>query len=100
MNVDELKRIQDRVDDGHFPGYLDPENVVYEFASSNHLVIDGKSKMHCKKIGNNGELFCSLSLVGGKILETILFKPVRQDSTGIWVVRSYRIKKKLFKTPF
>ena len=100
LSMDELKRIQCDVDNGHFPGYLDPENVVYEFACSNHFIIKDKSKVHCKKISNNRELFCSLSLVGGKILETILFKPVRQDSTGIWVVKSYRIKKELFKIPF
>ena len=100
LSMDELKRTQCDVDNGHFPGHLDPKNVVYEFAYINHFIIKDKSKVHCKKISNNGELFCSLFLVGGKILKTILFKPVRQDSTGIWVVKSYKIKKELFKIPF
>ncbi|UZN23431.1 hypothetical protein GM182_06100 [bacterium 3DAC] len=92
INLDnaKLQAIQKSVDEGHQPGYLDKENVAYEFASQHKFHLADGAKVECKEKGE--DFICSVKLKDGKTLELWLTQPVKKGKAGIWVVKAYREK--------
>lgn len=92
INLDEAKTLQSEVDNGHRVGEMDPVQVAHEFLNRK-LNIPGDTKRKEIKAGE-GEKGYRLTPSDGRIVEVILFQPVRTDSTGIWVVKKYRFLNK------
>jgi hypothetical protein len=92
VNLDnaQLQEIQKTVDEGHQPGYLDRENVAYEFISQHNFQVISGAKVECKD--KDDDAICSVKLDNGKTLEMWLTQPVKKGKAGIWVVKAYREK--------
>ena len=93
INLDEAKTLQSEVDNGHRVGEMDPVQVAHEFLNEK-LNIREDINEHKEIKAGEGEKGYRLTPSDGRIVEVILFQPVRTDSTGIWVVKKYRFLNK------
>jgi len=92
INLDEAKALQSEVDNGHRVGEMDPVQVAYEFLTYKLNITEGIKERREIKV-ERGEKGYRIASSNGRIVEVILFQPVRTDSTGIWVVKKYRFIK-------
>lgn len=86
----EYQEIQNSVDNGHFPGQLDPEEVARDFALTT-LKITDFSKI-CDKIEKNvtGDRATIVFKKDGEpVMEMELNQPVKKGTAGIWAVASW-----------
>jgi len=93
INLDEAKTLQSEVDNGHRVGEIDPVQVAHEFLNRK-LNIPGDTKRKEIKAGEGEKGYRLTPSSDGRMVEVILFQPVRTDSTGIWVVKKYRFLNK------
>lgn len=85
MTYEDMKKLQDSVNNGHFPWRLDCKQVMAEFISAKGESIE------------NGELISFLEndekcngdfKVGENIYKIELFKPIDKSANGVWVVKT------------
>ena len=99
VGIGEVKSLQAQVDNGHLVGKLDPIQVSWEFLTREFLEMESSFKDKGKP--SSVELAEELpeakivrATFDDVIVELYLTQPVRQDTTGIWVVEKYRIIEK------
>lgn len=86
MSYAEIRDLQRMVDEGHFPWRLDYEQVIMAFVSGQGEDVEN-GKIIALAGGGQG---CSATyLVNGNTYIVELFKPVKNNDDGIWIVRSY-----------
>lgn len=65
-------------------GRLDPTQTILEYANSNNI---GNGEI--TELTGTGVLVNASYTTGGDTYLVELFKPIRQNKTGIWVVRVF-----------
>ena len=91
---DELKKLQDSVDNGHTPGYLNPQESAMDFIFQSLHITDQISHVDKEVSNNKKTVICTIQLKSGKLIQLFLDQPVKHDRTGIWYVEKYRFIKK------
>ncbi len=84
LSFDDMNALQSEVDNGHYPWRLDPAQTVREYAQSNRRG-DGE----VTDLTETGVWATASYTVGGRVYRVELIRPVRQDGTGAWVVKSF-----------
>lgn len=85
LSYAEIKDLQRMVDEGHFPWRLDYEQVIMMWVSAQGEDVEGGRIVAF----SGGGLECSATyIVNGNTYLVELFKPIRNDEYGIWIVRS------------
>jgi len=96
FNIDSnvVKELQTEVDNGHRVGEMDPVQVTDEFLTYNLGIKGELITGHEEIVAGEGEKGYRSTLSDGRIIEVILYQPIRKDQTGIWVVKRFRILSK------
>lgn len=94
IDLARLNQIQAQVDQGHTPGYLDPEDVVRGAGAPLGLspaadVIRLERLIHLGEGSGTGEAYVYV-LHGGREYVVQLIQPVKTGPAGIWAVNSIR----------
>lgn len=89
VNLDEAKELQEQVDNGHRVGLLDPQQVAWDFLT-NFLQLKGDIKLVQVEKTDQGLIFKATSQ--SKTIELTLIQPVKNDTTGVWMVQKYRYR--------
>lgn len=94
MDLAKLKEIQAQVDQGHTPGYLDPEDVVRSSGQALGLspatdVIRLERLVHSGEGSGTGEAYFYV-LHEGREFVVQLIQPVKTGPAGIWALNSIR----------
>ena len=85
LSYAQMKDLQRMVDEGHFPWRLDYEQVIMMWVSAQgEEVIGGR----IVAFSGGGQDCSATYIVNGNTYIVELFKPIRNDDTGIWIVRS------------
>lgn len=84
LSFDDMTALQSEVDNGHYPWRLDPQQTLREYAQSKNW---GYGEI--TELAGTGVLVNAAYVSDGHIYHVELMKPVRQDETGIWVVRKF-----------
>jgi len=90
-----MSALQAEVDDGHRVGFLDPVDVVLTFLTQDLALSASKvGGVQYKKQQNGQYDATAVNLQDGHIvIQLVLVRPVRTDSTGILCVQKYRFVK-------
>ena len=88
--ISQYQKLQSSVDEGHRPGFMQPEEVAMEFASGT-LKIGNLSKMYDKveKAVADGRATVIFRKDGESVLKMELYQPVKKGEGGIWTVASW-----------
>lgn len=93
IKIQEAKILQEEVDKGHRPGFLDPHQVIYEFLEQ-ELGIPGSQVQKMREVEETPEgKVLQVIFSDGKAIELVVVQPVRKERTGIWQVEKYRFLK-------
>lgn len=84
LSLDDITVLQNDVDNGHYLWRLDPTQTILEYANSNNI---GNGEI--TELTGTGVLVNASYTTGGDTYLVELFKPIRQNKTGIWVVRVF-----------
>jgi len=88
-DLNQLIVLQERVDEGHKVGYLDPQNVAMEFVQKE---LSDSGPFFDINVRKEKKGFIKVELVSSKASYSIeVFRPIRFDKTGILVVGSYEV---------
>ncbi len=85
LSYAEIKDLQRMVDEGHFPWRLDYEQVIMMWVSAQGEDVEGGRIV---AFSGGGQDCSATYLVNGNTYIVELFKPIRNDDAGIWIVRS------------
>lgn len=80
----QIQSIQHQVDNGHYPWRLDPTQTIWEYAHSNNV---GYGEI--TELAGTGVLVSASYTTGGDTYQVEIYKPIRKDETGVWVVRLF-----------
>lgn len=84
MTYDDMKKLQDSVNNGHFPWRLDYRQVMTEFISSKGENIENGELI---SFSEDDEKCNGNFMVGENIYKIELFKPIDKSASGVWVVK-------------
>ena len=85
LSYAQMKDLQRMVDEGHFPWRLDYEQVIMMWVSAQgEDVVGGR----IVAFSGGGQDCSATYIVNGNTYIVELFKPIRNDDSGIWIVRS------------
>ena len=88
LDPDQARKLQEKVDNGHRVGLMDPSQVALEFLDRYLKAKSARSEVvETREEGIRVERH---TLEDGRVVELRLVQPVRKDATGIWVVENYR----------
>ena len=93
MNDEEIERLQEEVNDGHYPWRLDYEQVVKEFLSNKDIDVENGKITELAGGGSAGGISLTY-FVGEKeysqqySLE--LYQPIDKTDKGVWLVRTFQ----------
>lgn len=81
----DIENLQNSVYNGHFPWRTEYKEVIMSFLSGKGEDVENLEIISCKESSDS----CSAEVkVGGSIYRVELFKPIRKNETGIWIVKS------------
>jgi len=83
LSVSELKSLQESVDNGHMPWRLDTEDVITDFIHKEGLAKGTISGLTQTDISASADY-----IAGNNTYHIELFKPIKKDFSGIWVIKS------------
>lgn len=83
----QLQSTQLQVDNGHYPWRLDPMQTIREYADRNNLEFG-----EITELTETGASIDAAYTIGGTAYHVELFKPIRQNETGIWIVRRFEAR--------
>ncbi len=85
MAYEDIEKLQDSVNNGHFPWRLDCKQVMAEFISSKGENIENGEFVSFFEDDKN---CCGDFKVGENIYKIELFKPIDKSKNGVWIVKT------------